>query len=100
MLYTRVEMINSLVAWEKEFYETSLIGNGYGYKEMIQDMVVKGELFTTYPTLEEYVLKFREYYSAMNDNDLYNQHVTVLAGLYENWMIKIIFDLKIWYNQK
>lgn len=83
-LFTREEMVEGLVEFEKEFYNTSLIGEGYGYKEMIQDMVVKGELFTKYPTFEEYHSKFRQFYSTMTDKDLFTQHSTILDGLYEN----------------
>lgn len=82
--FTREEMVDGLVEWEKEFYNTSLEGDGYGYKEMIQEMVGKGELFTVYPTYEEYHSKFRQYYSTMSDMELYNQHSSVLDGLYDD----------------
>lgn len=78
--FTRDQMIADLVNWEKDFYETSLIGNGYGYKEMIQAM----QFHNQYPSLEEYLESRRNYFTSMTDEDLLFQHKSILDGLYED----------------
>lgn len=64
MLYTRKEMINLLMLWEEDYAKDN-----------------KDELDGKTP--KQWVEDSFELYSAMNDEELLYQHMTILDGLYE-----------------